>query len=135
MIRTPEMNLVIVSGRLTKDPEFFTTQSARGVLAFDIAVNRRYLDRVANEWKDDTVFVPVVVWGDAAARLKERAHKGTPVMVEGRLTTSQYTNKDGRSIKKLQITAARVQVLESTTQYEPKTGDDVPETPEEDIPF
>ena len=92
-IKLPEQNLVLLVGRLTRDPNVTFTQKGQAVCRCDIAVNRRYLDATTNEWKDDTVFVPVVVWGAAAERCKDRVKKGTPISVEGRLTSSEYTDK------------------------------------------
>lgn len=115
-MRLVEINQTMISGRLTQDPKYTVTQNGKGVLACNVAVNRRYLDTRTNEWKDDTVFVPVVVWGESANRLKDRVKKGTPVFVEGRLTTSEYTDKEGKTHRNLQITASRVQVLESNTE-------------------
>lgn len=115
-MRLAEINNVIISGRLTQDARHTTTQNGKGVLSCQVAVNKRYLDSTTNEWKDDTVFVGVVVWGESANRLKDRCHKGTPVFVEGRLTTSEYTDKEGNVRRNLQITASRLQVLESNTE-------------------
>ena len=144
-MRIPELNNVIISGRLTKEPTYSVTQNGKGVLMLDLAVNRRYLDKATNEWKDDTVFVPVVLWGDAATRSKERLHKATPVVVEGRITEYAYTDKAGQTRKRLQITASRAQVLDTvsasgasiSSQVEPQTGETVPERQidEEEIPF
>ena len=92
-IKLPEQNIVLLVGRVTRDPNVSFTQKGQAVCRCDIAVNRRYLDATTNEWKDDTVFVPVVVWGAAADRCKDRVKKGTPVSVEGRLTLSEYTDK------------------------------------------
>ena len=78
-IRLPEQNLVLLAGRLTRDPNVAFTQKGQAVCRFDIAVNRRYMDNTTNEWKDDVVFVPVVVWGPTAERCKDRVKKGTPV--------------------------------------------------------
>lgn len=113
-IKLPEQNLVLLVGRLTRDPNVAFTQKGQAVCRCDIAVNRRYLDATTNEWKDDTVFVPVVVWGAAAERCKDRVKKGTPVQVEGRLTSSEYTDKNtGQTRKTMQVTARRIQILES----------------------
>ena len=146
-IRLPEQNQVLVAGRLTRDPNVAFTQKGQAVCRFDVAVNRRYLDQASNEWKDDTVFVPVVVWGQAAERAKDRLKKGTPVYVEGRLTTSEYTDKTtGQTRRSLQITCRRLQILESTgagADYsaQPAAKDDVTSVDvdqpimEDDVPF
>ena len=78
---------------------------------FDVAVNRRYKDQATGEWKDDTTFVPVAVWGQMAERCKEKLKKGSPVLVEGRLTGSEYVDKAGQKRKIMRITARRVQSL------------------------
>jgi single-strand DNA-binding protein len=146
-IRLPEQNLVLLVGRVTRDPNVSFTQKGQAVCRCDIAVNRRYLDKTTNEWKDDVVFVPVVVWGAAAERCKDRVKKGTPLSVEGRLTLSEYTDKTtGQTRKSLQVTANRVQILEfgaagaasfDNEGVQPAAKDDVPTTDvmEDDVPF
>ena len=144
-IRLPEQNLVLLAGRLTRDPNVAFTQKGQAVCRFDIAVNRRYLDNTTNEWKDDVVYVPVVVWGSTAERCKDRVKKGTPVYVEGRLTSSEYTDKaTGQTRRSMQVTARRIQILESNVagsgSYGAATqGDassaDVEPVMEDDVPF
>lgn len=144
-IRLPEQNIVLLVGRLTRDPNVTFTQKGQAVCRCDVAVNRRYLDATTNEWKDDTVFVPVVVWGTAAERCKDRVKKGTPVQVEGRLTSSEYTDKtSGQTRRTLQVTARRLQVLEagaagsfSNDVPAATVKDDIPTTDvmEDDVPF
>ena len=95
-IKVPELNSVLVSGRLTRDPEQRFTQKGQGVTSFDLASNRRYKDAATGEWKDNTVFVPVSVWGPMADRCKEKLRKGSPVLVEGALISSEYTDKAGQ---------------------------------------
>lgn len=132
-MRLVEINQTMISGRVTQDPKYTVTQNGKGVLACNVAVNRRYLDTRTNEWKDDTVFVPVVVWGDSANRLKDRVKKGTPVFVDGRLTTSEYTDKEGNVRRNLQITASRLQVLESNTEVSTEPVER--ELGEDEVPF
>ena len=143
-LRLPEQNLALLVGRLTRDPNVTFTQKGQAVCRCDIAVNRRYLDATTNEWKDDTVFVPVVVWGAAAERCKDRVKKGTPISVEGRLTSSEYTDKTtGQTRRSLQVTARRIQILESGVagssfdDTHAAAKDDIPtsEVMEDDVPF
>ncbi|MBI4349878.1 MAG: single-stranded DNA-binding protein [Elusimicrobia bacterium] len=110
-IRVPELNQVLIAGRLTRDPELRFTQKGQGVSSFAVAVNRRYKDAATGEWKDDATFVPVTVWGPAAERCKDKLKKGSPVMIEGRLTASEYTDKTGQKRKEMKVTARRVQLL------------------------
>ncbi len=110
-IRVPELNQVLIAGRLTRDPELRFTQKGQGMSTFSVAVNRRYKDAATGEWKDDTTFVSVTVWGPAAERCKEKMKKGSPVIIEGRLTASEFTDKSGQKRKEMKVTARRVQLL------------------------
>ena len=102
---------MMLAGRLTRDPEVRYTQSQMAVASLGLAVNRRVQDKSSGEWKDDTIFVTVTVWGQAAERCKEKMRKGTPIMVDGRLTSSEYTDKSGQKRKELKVTANRVQLM------------------------
>lgn len=132
-MRLVEINQTMISGRLTQDPKYTVTQNGKGVLACNVAVNRRYLDTHTSEWKEEAVFVPVVVWGESATRLKDRCKKGTPVFVEGRLTSNEYTDKEGKTHRNLQITASRLQMLESNAQAEEST--EAVKTISDEVPF
>ncbi|MBI2071157.1 MAG: single-stranded DNA-binding protein [Elusimicrobia bacterium] len=112
-IRLPEINLVVLSGRLTRDPELRFIPSGRPVGRISIAVNRRFFNKTSNEWQDETAFVDINVWGDAAQRVKDRLRKGSPVLVEGRLRFRQWEAKDGTKRSSLEVEARRVQFLET----------------------
>lgn len=145
-LRIPEQNIVLLVGRLTRDPFVAFTQKGQAVCRCSIAVGRRYLDKTTNDWKEDVVYVPIVIWGAAAERCKDRIRKGTPISVEGRLTMDEYTDKTtGQTRKTLQVTANRVQILESGAAAggayndgaQAAAKDDVPTTDvmEDDVPF
>lgn len=121
-LRMPEINSVMIAGRLTRDPEVRYTQSQMAVASLGIAVNRRVQDKASGEWKDDTMFVNVTVWGQAAERCKDKMRKGTPIMVEGRLTASEYTDKTGQKRKEMKVTANRVQMM----SFESQAGEAAP---------
>lgn len=110
--RLPEQNIVIIVGRLTRDPELRRTSTGKAVCSFDIAISRRIKDVVTDEWKDaDPTFVPIVVWGDQAERCGSRLKKGMPVHVEGKLQTNKWEGNDGVKRSRLEIVALRVQFL------------------------
>lgn len=115
-LRLPLQNQVIITGRLTHEPEFRSTQKGTTVCFFDIASNRRIKDPVSQEWKDDTTYVPIVLFGTLADRCRDKIKKGTPVYIEGRLSNSEYTNKDGVKITRLKVIANRIQILETKSQ-------------------
>ncbi len=126
-LKLPEQNSVVITGRLTRDPNVSHTQKGSAVCTFDVAVNRRYLDKASNEWKDDVSFIPVVAWGAIADRCKDKLKKGSPVHVEGRLASGEYTGKDGQNRKTLKVVANRVQFLASAS----KESNEADETLEE----
>lgn len=110
VLRLHQLNDVKLVGRLTRDPELRFTAKGQPVCRFDLAVNRRYKDP-SGEWKDDTSFIPVVVWREAAQRCSDRLTKGSPVYVEGRLKSRMWETKDGQKRTSLDVNAQRVQFL------------------------
>ena len=131
-VRLPELNLVHLVGRLTRDPELRFTQKGSAMCRFDIAVNRRFKDNASGEWKDDTTFVPVVVWREIAERCKERLTKGSPVQVEGRLKGREFEDKTGQKRKVLEVEARRVQFLASAgAASKEEAGSKVADAPDE----
>lgn len=111
-LKLPEQNQVMLTGNLTRDPEVFILQSGTAKCSFSIAVNKRYKDKSTGEWKDLTTYVPIVVWREAAERCKEKLRKGSPVHVEGRLSSRQYEDKKtGQKRTILEVEARRVQFL------------------------
>lgn len=113
-IRPPSLNFVLVSGNLTKDPEFKVTSTGKEVLSMRIAVNRRVKDKTG-AWKDEPMFFSVDWWGDLAAKSKDRLRKGSPIVVEGRLKGREYEDKaSGQKRSVIDITANIVHILEKT---------------------
>lgn len=138
-IRLPEQNTVLLTGRLTRDAELKYTNAGTAVCHFSIAVNRRFKDPKSGEWKDDTSFVDVVVWRDAAERCGKVLKKGSPVHVEGRLKSSSFEGKDGTKRTKLEVEARRVQILEKASSTGASAGDGEPDASAgvdiEEVPF
>jgi len=143
-LRLPEQNSVTIVGRLTRDPEVRVTGKGQAVCNIDIAVNRRYKDASSGEWKDDTSFIPVVVWGESANRCGERLKKGLPVHVEGRLRSRNWETKEGQKRTTLEVVAKRVQFLSKPSTdasegpvsgVQESAGTPQAEADEEEIPF
>ncbi|MBI4375301.1 MAG: single-stranded DNA-binding protein [Elusimicrobia bacterium] len=112
-LRLPEQNQVLLTGRLTRDPEVFFTPQGTAKCWFSIAVNQNYKDKATGEWKESVSYVPVVVWRQAAERCKDRLRKGSPVHVEGRLRSREFEDKKtGGKRTVLEVEARRVQFLE-----------------------
>ncbi len=138
MARVPELNLIIVSGRLTRDPDIRMTQKGSTVCSFSIANNRSYMDPSTNEWKEEVSYISATAFGSLADRLKERIKKGTPVIIEGRLVMNEFTGKDGQQRRELRINANRVQIVPtgaSAQEANASAESATEEVPEDDVPF
>ncbi|MBI4217698.1 MAG: single-stranded DNA-binding protein [Elusimicrobia bacterium] len=118
-LRLHQLNDVRLVGRLTRDPELRFTTKGQAVCRLDLAINRRYKD-ANGEWKDDTSFVPVVVWRETAQRCSERLKKGSPVYVEGRLRSRAWETKEGQKRVSLEVDCRAVQFL-AKMETEPGT--------------
>ena len=140
-LRLPDQNNVTLVGRLTRDPEVRYTAKGQAVCRVDIAVNRRYKDGTGN-WQDMASFIPIVVWGESAARCGEKLKKGMPIHVEGRLQSRAWETKEGQKRTSIEVVARRVQFLSKTgTDSKDETAAGSVETEagtaasDEEIPF
>ncbi len=135
-LRLLEQNFVLISGNVVADPDFRVTQSGTALCSFRVAVNRRFKDNKTGEWKDDTAWVSVDVWREAAERLRDRLKKGSPVHVEGRLKTDEWTDKQsGQKRSTLKVVARRVQFLGKLGSGESKPASGKPAADLEEVPF
>lgn len=100
------INKVMVTGRLTRDPETRYLPSGQAVTNLAIAVNRRFKDK-NDQWRDETTFLDVETWGKLAERCAETLKKGRPVFVDGRIKSDTW-EKDGQKQTKIKISADSV---------------------------
>ena len=140
-LRLGSLNVVLLLGRVTMDPDLRYTPSGAAVLGFRIAVNRRWMDKQSNEWKEDTSFFNVNIWGQSAERLSKTMRKGSAVLVEGQLRSRTWDGKDGEKRYVVEINSSRTQVLDKQ-EFAPEQGTgpsteepDVPKDQLDDIPF
>ena len=92
------MNKVILTGRLTRDPEVRYTKSGKAVASFTIAVDRRFGRRNADQQQEGQPtadFIPCVAWEHQADFVGNHLIKGSPVLVEGRMQVRSYEAQDG----------------------------------------
>jgi single-strand DNA-binding protein len=111
-LKVPSLNRVILSGRLVRDPEVRFTPGGVPVANFSIAVNRRFKDRQSGEWRDDTAFLDIVAWQQLAERCRDGLHKGSAVIVEGRIQTRTWETQDGQKRKAVEINAQSIEFLD-----------------------
>jgi single-strand DNA-binding protein len=103
-------NRVILLGNLTRDPELSYTPSSTPVCKFGLATNRRWRDQ-SGEMRDETCFVDCTVFGRQAETFNQYMRKGRPVLVEGRLSFSQWTGQDGQKRSKHEVIIERYQFV------------------------
>lgn len=86
------VNKVILSGRLTADPELRQTQSGVASCRFTVAVNRRYADKSTGERQAD--FISCTAWKQTAEFVSRYFNKGKMIAVEGTLRTGSYQDRN-----------------------------------------
>jgi len=102
------LNKVFIAGRLTADPQLRSTTTGQQVASFGVATNRVWMDK--NNQKQEAVeFHNVVVWGRQAETSSQFLNKGSLVLVEGRLQTRGWEDKEGKQRKTTEIIAERIQ--------------------------
>ena len=103
------LNVVVLTGRLTADPELKTTSSGIAVCSFSIAVERRY--RSGEERQVD--FINIVAWRSSAEFISKYFKKGSLIGIEGSIQTRRYTDKNGNNRTAFEVVANNVQFVES----------------------
>ena len=106
------MNLVVLMGNLTRDPELRRTPAGLAVADIGLAVSEKYKSK-AGEETESTCFVDIVAWGKQAEACAEHLAKGSAVAVEGRLQLDQWQTAAGEKRYKLKVRATSVQFISS----------------------
>jgi single-strand DNA-binding protein len=107
------LNVVVITGNLTKDPELNQTQGGTSVCRLRVAVNSRRKDETG-EWVDKPNYFDVTVWGAQGENCANYLSKGRPVAVQGRLDWREWDASDGSGKRQaVQIIASTVQFLGS----------------------
>ena len=134
------MNLVVLQGRLTKEPIVrYTPDSQLAIASFSVAVDRGKKD--GEDMGAD--FIPVKVFGKQAENCERFLGKGCRVSVQGRIQTGSYEDKNGQKVFTTDVIAQRVEFIdfkEKTPQNANQSAwnDNPPgysSLSEDDIPF
>ncbi len=103
------LNKVFLLGRLTADPQLRTTPNGHQVATFSIATNRIWNDKISGK-REETEFHNIVVWARQAEIASRFLAKGSLVLVEGRLQTRSWEDKQNQQRKTTEIVADRIQL-------------------------
>ena len=141
------MNKVVLMGRLTRDPETRWSQGAQplAITRYTLAVDRRF----ARDEEQSADFISCVVFGKGAEFAEQYFHKGTKIVISGRIQTGSYTNKDGVKVSTTDVVVEEQEFAESKRQEDggdyqaaasnkPSNGDgfmNVPDGIDEELPF
>lgn len=106
------INRVVLTGNLTKDPELRSLQSGTQLCKMRIAVNSRRKDS-SGEWVDKPNYFDVTVWGNQGENCATYLSKGRPVAIDGRLDWHEWETDDGGKRQAIEIIAESVQFLQS----------------------
>lgn len=147
------VNKVILVGHLGKDPEVSYLPSGQAMAKFSLATNRRSKDK-SGEWKDETDWHNIVVWGKTAEFCSQYLTKGRLAYVEGRIQNRTWEDKEGNKRYATDIVANDVIALgargeggaeaparaaaapaRSAQPHEDDFGAAQPEITDDDIPF
>jgi len=107
------INVVVVTGNLTKDPELRSLPSGTAVCELRVAVNSRRRDPASGDWVDKPNYFDVAVYGPQGENCSTYLSKGRPVAVEGRLDWREWETQDGGKRQAVRIVANSVQFLGS----------------------
>lgn len=113
------INVVALTGRLTRQPECKVTPSGISVAQFTLAVDRNYPGADGNR---DADFISCVIWRKSAEAFCQYNHKGNLVGIQGRLQTRNYEDKDGKRVYVTEVVVDNWSFLESKKQREAQNG-------------
>jgi len=147
------MNKVLLCGRLTADPEIrYSANNNQAVAHYTIACDRRF----KREGEQSADFIRCVAFGKSAEFAENYLNKGTKIIVEGRIQTGSYTDRDGKKVYTTEVVVESQEFAESKSanqQYQqqnqnqqaqvppqPQKADNdgfmqVPDAIDEDLPF
>lgn len=150
------INRVIITGNLTRDPELRSTGSGMAVCGLRIACNTRRKDNQTGEWVDKPNYFDVTIFGRQGENAAQYLSKGRGVAIDGRLEWREWQDQQGNKRQSVDIIADNVQFLGggeggngggggftprsdvpvSTDDFAPVGGGGSPSAPaDDDIPF
>ena len=132
------MNKVVLMGRLTRDPEVRYSQgeNAMAVARYSIAVDRP----AAKDGQATADFINCVAFGKNGEFAEKYLHKGNKILIEGRIQTGSYTNKDGQKVYTTDVVVEHHEFCESKGSSAPAASApdeyiNLPDGIDDEIPF
>jgi single-strand DNA-binding protein len=131
-VAASNINRVVITGNLTRDPELRALPSGNSVCSMRIASNSRRKGQDGN-WEDKPNYFDVTVWGAQGENCARFLSKGRPICVDGRLDWREFTDNQGNKRQAVEIVADTVQFLGGREENggPPASGFNAPRT---DVP-
>ena len=126
-LKLPEVNRVLLSGRLTRDPDARFAGDGTPITQFDLAFHRRYRSREGRA-TEQTGYMTVLTYQRLAEVCSQYLHKGSAVLVEGRLQMREWSAPQGAKRQRLELRAEAVHFLERGPAR-PNAGGEEPQEP------
>lgn len=125
------MNSIILRGRLTTDPEVRVTtdQTPTTIARFSLAVEDR--SHRNHDGNYDTDFIKMVAFNSVANNIQQYTEKGSEILVQGRLHTYTYKNKEEKNVYMSEVIIEKIEFIAKC-----RKGDaEIPDIPDEELPF
>ena len=127
------INRVVLTGNLTRDPELRSLPSGMSVCSLRLACNTRRKDNASGEWVDKPNYFDVTVWGAQGENCARFLSKGRPIALDGRLEWREWEAQDGSGKRQaVDIIADSVQFLGGRDDGGGSGGESF--TPRSDVP-
>ena len=105
------INRVILTGNLTRDPELRATSGGLSVCSLRIATNTRRKNNQTGDWEDKANYVSVTIFGRQGENAAQFLAKGRPVAIDGRLEWREWQTQSGEKREALEVIADNIQFL------------------------
>ena len=119
------MNLVILSGRMARDPELRYTSGGKAYANFTLAVQKT---------RDEAEFIDCIVWEKTAETIAEYFRKGNRILINGKIVTSTYES-NGEKRKSVKVQAFNFEFIDSKNSGNNQNGNKNNYDPDEDKEF
>lgn len=104
------INIAVLQGRLTADPEVRTINSGKEVVSFTLAVDKKF----SNDNSAD--FIPIVAWDKNATFISRYFRKGSQIALEGTITSRTYEDKNGKKQTRIEVVASHASFCGSKSE-------------------
>ena len=129
------LNHITIMGRIVKDLELRRTNNGHAVCSFTLAVNRDFKEQDGNKAVD---WINCIAWRQGAEYICKYGKKGRMVVLDGRLQSREYTDRNGEKKKAWEVTASNIYFADKDEKTDriSEVADKLEEVPEEDdLPF